>query len=123
MGPRKPKIEAAAYHRNGGSSPGFNVAIIQDPKRGRMLVIDFGDEADPDSELSRAFATLNLDEAARGNIYMHPQISATGADIEGTGGNTFDGRIVSETYRPMVSSAVREQQDEFLARSEKRNQQ
>jgi hypothetical protein len=71
-------VSDADYHRNGGSGTGFYVGIFEYDGR-RMLGITFDDD-------ERAVAVLDLDEAARGNIYMHPSPGK-----QNTGGNAWRG--------------------------------
>ena len=58
------KIIAADYHRNGISGTGFYVGLVEEKGR-RMLVITFNGEPE-------CTAVLDVDQAAAGNIYMHP---------------------------------------------------
>lgn len=85
------EVTDVAYHRNGVGGEGFMVAIAQHPEYGRMLVVDFGYDAKTHSDDNWGHvAVLNLDQAADGNIYMHPNNDQPGGnawreDVVGAG--------------------------------------
>lgn len=94
-------FEAVDYHRNGISGDGFYVGIYRDKDGSRKLITYFPDLG------QCAVAVLDLDMAAAGNVYMHPQDG-----VPGTGGNAWRGdhyheaaedmvRLVSERWSPV----------------------
>lgn len=87
-------VEAADYHRNGIAGAGFFVGIVNDEETGRMLVINFPDEYG-------TTAVLNLDEAQKGNIYMHPEEGKPG-----TGNNAWRGDRLGHKYNKAIAAAV-----------------
>lgn len=90
------EITAADFHRNGISGDGFYVGIFTDDDGSRKLVVSFPDIG------QCAVAVLDLDEAAKGNIYMHPH-----HDKDGTGGNAWRGDNYQDVADklPLVVSA------------------
>lgn len=93
------KVLATDYHRNGVGGEGFRVSIVQDDEYGRMLVVDFSYAHGTDEGAKYGYtAVLNLDEAARGNIYMFPEI-----DIPNSGGNAWRGDRMGDQYRPLIT--------------------
>lgn len=116
MAKRQPKVIETAYHRNGVGAVGFRVSIVQDPEHGRMLVIDFCHEyGTPEwEEMEREYgytAVLNLDEAAKGNIYMFPEPGKPD-----TGWNAWRGDRLGDQYRPLIQKVADEQYQALLAR-------
>lgn len=98
------RILHATSHRNGVAGAPFRVAIVDDDECGRMLVIDF---TDPDTGVSDAFAAvLNLDMAAQGNIYAHPQLTDDGTPIPDTGYNAWRGDVQGGEYRQAINDHV-----------------
>lgn len=97
-------VEAADFHRNGVGGYGFDVAIVNDPETGRMLVIDFNIGGE-DTEYGYT-AVLNLDMAAEGNIYMHPEEGRPG-----TGNNAWRGDRLGDLYRPLIKKAITASRD------------
>lgn len=93
------KIEAVDFHRNGVGGEGFMVAIAEHPEYGRMLVVDFGYDAETWNDDNWGHvAVLNLDQATAGNIYMHP---ANGQP----GGNAWRGDVVGAgEIRPLMKA-------------------
>ncbi|MGH9248076.1 MAG: hypothetical protein ACRD0W_00935 [Acidimicrobiales bacterium] len=102
-------VTAAAFHRNGISGNGFNVAIITTGDN-RFLVIDFvgaWDESEPaPSEHKGYTAVLDLDQAARGNIFMHPRVDDRGNPVEGTGDNAWRGDVLGDQFREDIRAAI-----------------
>jgi len=96
-------VEAADHHRNGVGGAGFFVAIVNDEETGRMLVINFPDE-------HGTTAVLNLDEAHKGNIYMHPEPGKPG-----TGGNAWRGDRLGHKYNEAIEAEVQAGYDRLLA--------
>lgn len=111
-------IEAVDFHRNGVMGYPFIVAIVHNAD-GRMLVIDFGgsdegEEVDPTADT--CIAVLNLDEAAKGNIFMRPQMSEDGSEVPGTGYNAHRGDELSGAFRPAIAAALKAKVDREMAR-------
>ena len=102
-----PEIEAVDWHRNGVAGSGFYVGIVKDPIEGRMLVIDFGSDDPEANDYETCVAVLNLDEAARGNIFMHAR-----PEVENSGGNAWRGDRLGAEYTPLM----RAKQDEYWNR-------
>lgn len=91
-----PKVIEQDFHRNGVGGAGFHVAIIEHPEHGRMLVVDFGLETESHLDHDWPYvAVLNLDQAAAGNIYMHPTNGQPG-------GNAWRGDSLSGEFRPVM---------------------
>lgn len=112
----EPKVLATDYHRNGVGGAGFRVSIVQDPENGRMVVIDFsyayGTEDGEEMEQPYGYtAVLNLDEAAKGNIYMHPEDG-----VPKSGGNAWRGDRLGDEYRPLIQRAADEAYERLVAR-------
>lgn len=121
MAKRQPKVEAVSFHRNGsGNGVGFVVAIVKDPVHGRMLVTDFNYE-DINPEIAGCTSVVRLDDAYRGNIQMHPLIDGHGKDIEGSGGNAYDGDRLGAEYRPLIRAAMDAQYNTQIERGKKRS--
>lgn len=91
------KVEHVAFHRNGIGGESFMVAIAEHPEYGRMLVVDFGLDAETWTDDNwGTIAVLNLDQAAEGNIYMFPKNGQPG-------GNAWRGDIVGAgEIRPLM---------------------
>lgn len=104
-------VEAVDYHRNGVGGMGYYVAIVTDTTEdggpGRMLVIDFTGAQDADYREYGYTAVLNLDEAANGNVYMHPQDGKPD-----TGNNAWRGDRLGDRYR----GAIKAKHEEASAR-------
>lgn len=68
-------VVEADHHRNGVSGEGFYVGVVAEANESHKLVTWFP-EYDEDGELIQwqtRIAVLDLDKAATGNIYMHPE--------------------------------------------------
>ena len=101
------EILAADYHRNGIAGEGFYVGIIRDDDLSRKLVITF-----PDEDGGIYTAVLDLDEAHRGNIYMHPD-----PDTPETGHNAWRGdhyHDLQDQFRQVVSDRSDRRMTKFL---------
>lgn len=87
-------ILSADYHRNGISGEPFYVGIIADHDNDdrRMLVTWFPEL----SGNARHVAVLDLDLAATGNVYMHPD-----PDQPHSGGNAWRGDHFEEAARAL----------------------
>ena len=103
------KVEHVDWHRNGISGQGFYVAIVDDPEGGRMLVIDFGSDDEECDEHRNCVAVLNIDKAAEGNIYMHPQ-----AGVDNSGGNAWRGDRIGAEYIPSIRAKQDEKWDALM---------
>ena len=105
----RPKVLAAAFHRNGMGGTGFNVAIVSDRVEGvrrRMLVIDFDvDESNHDENRGHT-AVLDLDMTASGNIFARPNLNESLNPIPGTGDNAWRGDVLGDQYRDAIKAAV-----------------
>jgi hypothetical protein len=116
---KRPKVIATDYHRNGVGGAGFMVSIVEDPEHGRMLMVDFSHGYLPPAERDEDYedveygytAVLKLDEAAKGNIFMHPE-----PGVPGSGGNAWRGDRVGDEYRPLVQRVHDERYEALLAR-------
>jgi hypothetical protein len=94
-----PKVLAADFHRNGVGGEPFFVAIVDDPENGRMLVVDFGTDAEDWNDNNWGHvAVLDLDKATEGNIYMFPTDGQPG-------GNAWRGDRLGSMYRPLIKAA------------------
>ena len=104
------EIVEADSHRNGISGVPFYVGIVNAPE-GRMLIITFsGDEPGDDAYT----AVLDLDEAARGNIYMFPHNGRGG-------GNAWRGNQFASRYRKAIMDRVHANTDALLAKLVKKS--
>jgi hypothetical protein len=89
---------AVDYHRNGVSGDPFVVGLYDDPGGGRKLIIYF-----PGGDCS--VAVLDVDEAVRGNVYMHP-VQKDGQRVDGTGGNAWRGDHYADVAEAMRQALV-----------------
>lgn len=92
-------VQHVDFHRNGVGGEGFMVAIVDHPEHGRMLVVDFGYDATTWTDDNWGHvAVLNLDQAADGNIYMHPKNGQPG-------NNAWRGdRVGADEIRPLMKA-------------------
>jgi hypothetical protein len=105
------EITHVATHRNGVAGQPFTVAIIEQEGR-RFLAIDFYNAGEP--AFNGAFAALDLDQAAGGNIYAHPELDPNLDEIPGTGDNAWRGDQFSGLWRARMQRAAEEHSDEQL---------
>lgn len=122
-------VEAVDHHRNGITGYPFTVAIVHNAD-GRLLVIDFGGTPDKGEKKNptadSCIAVLNLDEAAKGNIFMHPQVNEDGTEVPDTGYNAFRGDNLADVFRPALAAQLNAQGDRatlrFLANMQAQSQ-
>ena len=91
------KIQEVDYHRNGVGGAGFFVALFTDKKEpGRQFIGISFDSTDPECRNPEFVAVLDLNEAVKGNIYMHPH-------EQHEGGNAWRG---ADHYGPTMQEAA-----------------
>jgi hypothetical protein len=107
----------ADYHRNGVGGAGFYVALFHDHNDDRRKLLTWfpTDDAEhgPIGRQDRV-AVIDVDEAATGNIYMHPR-------NRHKGGNAWRGADSYSDLLPLVRDVVREDYDTFIAGVAKRD--
>lgn len=108
----------ADYHRNGIGGAGFYVALLFDHTTSRrMLLTWFPEYRDPHPEtgaerLARRqdyVSVIDVDQAAEGNIYMHPGNGQPG-------GNAWRGADYYADVLPLIEDAVDDLRNRQLAR-------
>lgn len=103
------EVKAVDYHRNGIGGVGFVIAIVRDTGTDAdRLYIDF----DIDGEEGNTYAAVvDLAQAAKGNIYMHPHTEGQGPGPSQPGMVAFRGDVLAEAIRPLVQRALKETRD------------